>query len=197
MKKLPNKFYVIDTETTGLGPQDEIVEIAVINERGQAVLNTLVKPTKPIPLEATAIHGISDERVANAPSWDEVYPLFRDLLQDTEVFMYNAEFDLRLIVQTMELTYGISDQAPSLFKLSHGKIKSNYHCVMNMVNKTLGTERWVSLVAAAKHFGITFAGLSPHHAASDCAVTLDVLRAMHGLPPIATGRFARKYQEVL
>lgn len=47
----------IDTETTGLGDDAEIVEICIIDSHGFILLNTLVKPTKPIPDEAIAIHG--------------------------------------------------------------------------------------------------------------------------------------------
>lgn len=49
----------IDTETTGLGDDAEIVEICIIDSHGFILLNTLVKPTKPIPDEAIAIHGIT------------------------------------------------------------------------------------------------------------------------------------------
>ncbi len=39
----------LDTETTGLGSQAEIVEIAVVDGAGRTVLNRLVRPTSPIP----------------------------------------------------------------------------------------------------------------------------------------------------
>ena len=48
---------ILDTETTGLYDDAEIVEISIIDENGGVLLDTLVKPLKPIPAEATAIHG--------------------------------------------------------------------------------------------------------------------------------------------
>jgi DNA polymerase-3 subunit epsilon len=49
---------VLDTETTGLGHDAEIIEIAIICAfSGKTFINTLVKPRNPIPPSATAIHG--------------------------------------------------------------------------------------------------------------------------------------------
>lgn len=194
MNKLPDEFYILDTETTGLGESDEIVEIAILNQYGEAVLNTLIKPTQNIPDDAMDIHGITNEMVADAPTWDEItLPQgMRDF--NYPIFIYNAAFDVRLWKQscfTRFVTTGIPINFPPTSVLFN-----NAHCVMRMANEALNTERWVSLVAAAKHYGITFDGLTPHRAASDCAVTLDVLRAMHGLAPIATGKLARQYEVV-
>ena len=39
----------LDTETTGLDERDEVVELAVINVRGEVLVGTLIKPVNPIP----------------------------------------------------------------------------------------------------------------------------------------------------
>lgn len=72
-KWLEDDRIFIDTETTGLGDDAEIVEICLIDSAGFIMLNTLVKPTKPIPAEATAIHGITDEMVMYAPTWKDIH----------------------------------------------------------------------------------------------------------------------------
>ena len=64
---------ILDTETTGLYDA-EIVEIAVINRDGEPLLNTLIKPSIPIPAEVSAIHGITNEVVADAPSFPKSIP---------------------------------------------------------------------------------------------------------------------------
>lgn len=56
-----SNYIILDTETTGLDNTAEIVEISVINDQGEVLLDTLIKPTKPIPGDATAIHGITNE----------------------------------------------------------------------------------------------------------------------------------------
>jgi len=63
---------VLDTETTGLGDHAEIIEIGIINGSGETVMNTLVKPNTAVPATATAIHGITDDDLLNAPSFTEV-----------------------------------------------------------------------------------------------------------------------------
>ena len=57
---------ILDTETTGLGDDAEVVELAVIDCAGAVLLDTLVRPSGPVPAEAAAIHGITDAMAANA-----------------------------------------------------------------------------------------------------------------------------------
>lgn len=62
-------FY--DTETTGVrSEKDRIIEIAAYDPLNDLSFERLVNPGFPIPPEATAIHHITDEMVANAPSFD-------------------------------------------------------------------------------------------------------------------------------
>ncbi len=84
---------LLDTETTGFGERAEIVEIAVINHRGDVLLNTLVKPRKPIPGDASAVHGITDDDVASAPEFGDVYALLYPILRGQRVLIYNADYD--------------------------------------------------------------------------------------------------------
>ncbi|GAB6537144.1 hypothetical protein bcgnr5378_63820 [Bacillus cereus] len=65
-------FLVLDTQTTGLGETDEIVEIAVTDLDGKTFLNTLVRPTVRICNDATMVHGITDKTVEKGQSWSYV-----------------------------------------------------------------------------------------------------------------------------
>lgn len=90
------KFFILDTETTGLGDA-EIVDICVMTQWGQPLLNTLVKPTIPIPSGATYIHNITDEMVADAPTLPEIYPRLKQLIEGKKVIIYNEAFDCNII----------------------------------------------------------------------------------------------------
>jgi DNA polymerase-3 subunit epsilon len=90
-----NDWAILDTETTGLYDA-EIVEIAIINNLGEMLLDALVKLSIPIPAEATDIHGISDAKVADAPTFPEVYPTDA-ALKDKRVLIYNSAFDIKIL----------------------------------------------------------------------------------------------------
>jgi exodeoxyribonuclease X len=72
---------IIDLETTGLGPSDEVIEVAAIDlncDSGEicAFGSEIIRPRNPIPPQASAVHHITDADVANAPIWEEVWPHF-------------------------------------------------------------------------------------------------------------------------
>jgi DNA polymerase III subunit epsilon len=90
----------LDTETTGLERNDEIVEISIIDDEGQLLFGSLVKPSQPIPYTATSIHGITNEEVQNARTWPAVWPEVRSAMFGRLVVIYNEAFDLRLMQQS-------------------------------------------------------------------------------------------------
>ena len=66
-----------DTETTGIrNDKDRIIELAAFDPVENRTFCQLINPHIPIPKEATAIHNISDEMVASAPSFKEVAEAF-------------------------------------------------------------------------------------------------------------------------
>jgi DNA polymerase-3 subunit epsilon len=98
----PDRYVILDTETTGLDDHAEIVEIAVINLNGDTLLNSRVRPLrrKTMPAEAENVHGISIEDLIDAPSWPELCPSLEVCLAGKIIVSYNADFDSRLIQQT-------------------------------------------------------------------------------------------------
>ncbi|MFS7188104.1 3'-5' exonuclease [Serratia proteamaculans] len=171
---LDNNCLILDTETTGLGEDAEIVEITIIDSTGKPLIDTLVKPSKPIPAEATAIHGISNEMVMDAPEWKDVFPSVDTLVSGRTVVIYNAQYDARLLDQTNsiwdvspEFNNGFADFQCAMLEYAgfYGQ-KSNH-----------GGFRWQKLSAAAEQQGVTIEG-APHRALSDCLTTLGVIKAM-------------------
>lgn len=90
----------LDTETTGLEKIDEIIEITIMDDTGQVLLNSLVRPSQPIPLNATAIHGISNDQVQKAPTWPILWQQVRPLLLGKVIVAYNSGFDHRMLQQS-------------------------------------------------------------------------------------------------
>lgn len=165
-----SRFYVMDTETTGLGTDAEIVEIAVIDQDGSELLNTLVRPVRPIPAEVMAIHGISNEIVQTAPTWREIHEEVMCLLSQYKIAIYNASYDLRMIEQTALVN-----------ECWLPRFERQSKCVMDIYSKFRGewsdrhaNWRWFKLSHAAQACGVSATGA--HRAFADCKMTLGVLR---------------------
>ena len=90
-------FAVFDLETTGLRPdEDRITEVGAVKVRGGVVLGefqTLVHPGVTVPPAITAVTGISDALVADAPPLSAVLPMFVEFLEGTVLVAHNAPFD--------------------------------------------------------------------------------------------------------
>jgi len=104
--KLTRPICFFDLETTGINvAKDRIVEISVLKvyPNGTKESKTwLVNPTIEIPQEAIDIHGISNEKVANEPTFKELSREIFDLIKDSDLGGYNSDrFDIPLLAEEM------------------------------------------------------------------------------------------------
>lgn len=94
---------VLDTETTGLSPRDgdRIVEIGCIELVNHVATgetyHQYVNPERPMPEEAFAIHGLSDDFLSGQPAMADVMDGFLEFIGDAALVIHNAEFDMRFI----------------------------------------------------------------------------------------------------
>ncbi len=157
-------WILLDTETTGMSGVDEIIQMAVLAPDGAVLMNTLLRPTQPIPYSATTIHGITDADVIDAPTFPEIYDNFKDLISGKTLVIYNAVFDLRLIKQTL-----------SKFRLPAFEISEDQvDCAMLQYSAWVGESwpvggyKWQKLIGG------------DHTALGDCRATLEVIKKMAG-----------------
>jgi DNA polymerase-3 subunit epsilon/CBS domain-containing protein len=105
-------FVAVDLETTGLDPRrDAIVAVAAIPfERGmaRAGLVTLVNPGRAIPPESTAIHGIDDAAVREAPPIGDVVPRLDAVCARRVVVGHDVAFDLAMLTAARTLPQGMA-----------------------------------------------------------------------------------------
>ncbi len=91
-------FVVLDLETTGLSAAtDRITEVGAVKVRGGEVLGelrTFVHPGRPIPPGITAVTGITDAMVRDAPGPPTVLPTVMRFLEGAVFVAHNAAFDL-------------------------------------------------------------------------------------------------------
>lgn len=91
---------MLDTETTGLGPRDEVLEVAVVDPAGALLVGSLVQPRAPITRESSRVHGLGLASLVDAPPWTDVWPSVRAALEDRTLVAFHAAFDVRLLRQT-------------------------------------------------------------------------------------------------
>lgn len=95
-----------DLETTGVEvAKDRIVEISILKvfPNGNRESHTwLVNPEMPIPPESSAIHGITDEKVASEPTFKELSKTIYNMIKDSDLGGYNSDrFDIPLLAEEM------------------------------------------------------------------------------------------------
>lgn len=159
---------VLDTETTGLGEDAEVIEIAITDTNGNSLFDSFIKPLKPIPSAATAVHGITNEMVRTAPTWRGAYPRIARLMQGKTVLVYNVKYDKRIIEQT-----------DGMWRL--GNVSCNWYCIMEHHKAHYRLNRWQKLSNAAEIAGVPLPSDNLHRAMTDTLLALAVARKMAGL----------------
>jgi DNA polymerase-3 subunit epsilon len=153
----PEKYLILDTETTGLG-QFEIIEIAITDLNGGVILDTLVKPTKFLISEkAREVHGITDDEVKDSPTFLELFPKFKSIVENKTVLIYNAKFDISAIQQS------------TCLKLSQ---TTQFQCLMLLYSTFKGQLR--------KNGGYKWQKLPEgnHRALGDCLACVEIIKEM-------------------
>jgi DNA polymerase-3 subunit epsilon len=104
-------FVVVDVETTGLSPTaDRITEIAMMKVKNGVLIDefsTLINPLMTIPAEITALTGIDNIMVHDAPPAREVVPYIAEFLSDAIFVAHNAPFDWGFVSETTMRERGI------------------------------------------------------------------------------------------
>jgi DNA polymerase III subunit epsilon len=102
--QLKRPLVFIDLETTGVNlSSDRIVEIAIVKilpDGTKTVKQKIVNPQMPIPKGSTAIHGITDEKVKDAPTFKQVANELKQFIDDADFSGYNSNrFDIPLLME--------------------------------------------------------------------------------------------------
>ena len=135
------KTVYLDTETTGLDADDEIVEIAIIDDNENILMNTLVKPIDHTQWpEAEKIHGISPMHVRNAPTQAQISDEIREAVRNHRVVIYNAKYDGQYLPE-LEDAAEISCCMEKFMEFNQGKRTSLMNATDIIVYERQGSHR--------------------------------------------------------
>ena len=108
---------VLDTETTGLSPDEghRIVEIGAVELRNHLptgrTYHQYINPQRDMPEEAFNVHGISEEFLRDKPVFADIAQVFLDFVEDGKLVIHNAAFDMRFL--NAELRWADKPQLPN------------------------------------------------------------------------------------
>lgn len=163
---------VLDTETTGLDPQQghRIIEIGcleVLNRRvSGATYHVYLDPERDIDAGAVQVHGLTREFLADKPRFADVAREFVEFVGDAELIIHNAPFDV-----------GFLDA--ELARLGEGPI--GRHCAVVdtlRLAKQLHPGQKNNLDALCKRYAVDNSGRSFHGALLDAQLLAEVYLAM-------------------
>lgn len=167
-------WVLFDLETTGLGYDDKIIQIAVVDRTGRTLLDQCLDPQRPCPKESSAIHHLHDPDLVGNPTFVEFHQDLAATVAGRRWVAYNIEFDRD------KMRYECGTAWPELpwFDPPHT------FCAMKSFAKFYGdfsprhgNFSWKKLVHAAEYCGV-IVDAPPHSAIGDCLRTLGVLRYM-------------------
>ncbi|MCB1756532.1 MAG: DNA polymerase III subunit epsilon [Gammaproteobacteria bacterium] len=166
---------VLDTETTGLEHSDghRIIEIGCVEVKNRAItgenFHKYLQPDRHIDEGAIAVHGISNEFLADKPRFEDIMREFIGFIDGAELIIHNAAFDVGFINAEFK-------------RAGHAK-RVEDHCTI-LDTLALARETWPgqrnSLDALCKRLEISNAHRTLHGALLDSEILADVYLRMTG-----------------
>lgn len=160
-----DKYTVIDIETTGhsVTTGDCIIDVGIVVVEKQTIVDeytTLLKPNKSIPTFITQLTGITDEDVADAPSFSNIAQTLIDFFKNSYLVAHNVPFDLGFLNEELQ-----------------------YHDLATLNNPVLDTVEMARILypqAPSYKLGqlatyLNLAHTQPHRALSDAYITAEIL----------------------
>ena len=101
MTEETGRLVALDLETTGISEGNRVIEIGCVEIVDRKItgreFQQYVDPERDIEEEAQVVHGITSERLQGEPKFSEVLEDLLAFVQDAEVLIHNAGFDLRFL----------------------------------------------------------------------------------------------------
>jgi len=171
---------VLDTETTGLNPKkgDRIVEVGCVEMIDRKLtgrhFHYYLNPERDIPDEVVAVHGITNEKVKDAPKFRDIAVELWAWLEGAELVIHNSAFDMGFLNKEYQIF--ASEQAEAFEPLE--SVCGVLDTLKVAREKHPGTK--VSLDALCKRYGIDNSHRELHGALLDSEILADVYLMLTG-----------------
>lgn len=163
---------VLDTETTGFKPEEghRLVEIGCLElvnhvQTGNR-FHVYINPERPVPPEAAAVHGLTDEFLADKPVFETVAAEFVAFIGDSPLVIHNAAFDMKFLRWELKL-------------LGYPDLKNEAIDTLLMARQKFPGAP-ATLDALCKRFGVDNSGRTFHGALLDAQLLAEVYLELLG-----------------
>lgn len=156
-----SKVYVLDTETTGIKENDEILSLSILDYEGNVIFDHLIKPAKRKTwAKAQELHGISPKDVKNEKTLveyeDELKPIFG---KGNLLVGYNIDFDFEMLCQS-----------GAHFQCDLFDVMDTYSQIYGKWSDWKQERLWCKLTQCANHYG--YGKFEAHGSLEDTKATL-------------------------
>jgi DNA polymerase III subunit epsilon len=164
---------VLDTETTGLDPQDghRIVEIGAVELVNHVAtgrtFHRYINPERDMPEDAFAVHGLSQAFLADKPVFAAVVDAFLAFVGDARLVIHNAAFDIRFLDAELRRS-GRTPFGPARALDTLEMARRRFPGAAN------------SLDALCRRFAVDLSGRTKHGALLDCTLLAEVYLELVG-----------------
>lgn len=163
---------ILDTETTGLSPEDghRLVEIAALELVNYVptgrTYHTYINPGRDVPEGAVKVHGLTEQFLKDFSCFDQVYPEFLDFIAADALVIHNAPFDMGFLNHALHL-----EGRPPL----ENPVVDTLKMARNMFPGAPA-----SLDALCRRYKVDLSGREKHGALIDCELLAAVYLEMRG-----------------
>jgi len=170
-----SRIIVLDTETTGITPTTHrIIEIGCIEIINRQITNNnyhvYINPQRQVDEQAFAVHGLSNEFLADKPVFQEIATDFLQFIHGAELVIHNAPFDVGFINQEFSLLATPLAPVETYCKITDTLVLAR--------EKHVGQKN--SLDALCKRYQIDHSGRTLHGALLDAGLLAEVYLKMTG-----------------
>lgn len=153
-----NSCFWLDTETTGLASGDEVIELSICTHDKRVVFDSIISSKVNCSAQARAVHGITDEQIANGMPIESAKAALIELLEGKTIISFNVDFDCQMLFQSFGIT-----------------AKKRF-CVMKWSQSVLDYERRPRLEKVCERLNIKQP--EAHRSLADTITTIDVFNKL-------------------